>query len=59
MKFCPTCGKPVHPTNKKYAVVVGAGVETVERSYSCEGDLHQWILVVEHYGGPGVIKEDV
>jgi hypothetical protein len=59
MKFCPTCGKPVHQTNNKYASVVGAGVEPIERSYRCEDDLHKWILVIDQYGGPGVIKEDV
>lgn len=59
MKFCPTCGKPVHQTNNKHAADSRAGVETVERSYSCENDLHKWILVIDHYGGPDVIKEDV
>jgi hypothetical protein len=59
MKYCPNCGKPVHQTNNKHIVVSGAGVETTECTYRCESDLHKWILVIDPYGGPCVIKEDV
>ena len=59
MKFCPTCGKPVHRTNKKFLVFLVNQEERVKHSYSCEEARHKWLEVLDQYGGPSVIQEVV
>ena len=57
MKFCPTCGKPVHRTDKKFLVLLVNQEERVKHSYSCEDGRHEWIECLDPYGGASIIQE--
>jgi hypothetical protein len=57
MKFCPTCGKHVHRTDKKFLVFLVNQKERVKHSYSCEDERHEWIEFLDPYGGASIIQE--
>jgi hypothetical protein len=47
MKFCPTCGKPVHRTDKKILVSLVNQEERVKHSYSCEDERHECAIFTQ------------
>jgi hypothetical protein len=57
MKFCPTCGKQVHRTDKKFLVLLVNQAERVKHSYNCEDERHEWIEFLDPYGGASIIQE--
>jgi hypothetical protein len=61
MKFCPTCGKPVHSTSDQHGAVylsfTNEEAERIEHRYACENERHKWIEFTDPYGGYSIIQE--